>query len=331
MRVLYLLVPAIGCLGQARTPSVDRPKIGVVLEGGGALGLAHIGVLQWFEEHRIPIDYLAGTSMGGLVGGLYATGMSAAELQDVVSTIDWSKALDAKTPYPALSFRRKEDQRSFQNNLEFGLRHGFSGPGGLSSGQRITYLFDRAALPYSDLKSFDDLPIPFRCVATDLNSGKQHIFENGPLGEALRATMSLPAIFTPVTNEKSTWVDGGLLNNLPVDVVKRMGADIVIVVHLVPSPFVPEGRSLQVVMQRSISVTIEANELRSLEAADLVVSEDLAGYSSSNYSLGAQIIVRGSEGAEKRSQLLSKLALDEAAWQEHLDLRQSRRIRSVPT
>ncbi len=332
MRVLYLLVPALGCLGQARTPSIDRPKIGVVLEGGGALGLAHIGVLQWFEEHRIPIDYLAGTSMGGLVGGLYATGMSAAELQDVVSTIDWSKALDAKTPYPALSFRRKEDQRSFQNNLEFGLRHGFSGPGGLSSGQRITYLFDRVALPYSNLKSFDELPIPFRCVATDLNSGKQYIFDNGPLGEALRATMSLPAIFTPVTNDKSTWVDGGLLNNLPVDVVKKMGADIVIVVHLTASPFRPEGnRSIRSVMQRSISVTIATNELRSLEAADLVVSVDLAGYSSSNYGASTQIIVRGSEAAEKRSQLLSKLALNEAAWQEHLDLRQSRRIRSVPT
>jgi NTE family protein len=331
MRGLYLLVPALGCFGQARTPSIDRPKIGVVLEGGGALGLAHIGVLQWFEEHRIPIDYLAGTSMGGLVGGMYATGMRAAELQDVVSTIDWSEALDAKTPYPALSFRRKEDQRSFQNNLEFGLRHGFSGPGGLSSGQRITYLFDRVALPYSALKSFDDLPIPFRCVAADLNSGKQHIFENGPLGEALRATMSLPAIFTPVTNEKSTWVDGGLLNNLPVDVVKQMGADIVIVVHLVPSPFLPERRSLQAVAQRSISVTIEANELRSLEAADLVVSVDLAGYTGSNYGASAQIIARGSEAAEKRSQMLSKLALEEPAWQQHLELRESHRIRSSPT
>ena len=332
MRVLcLLLVPPLACFCQQRPPSIDRPKIGMVLEGGGALGLAHIGVLQWFEEHRIPIDYLAGTSMGGLVGGMYATGMRASELQDVVSTIDWSEALDPKIPFPALSFRRKEDKRYFQNDLEFGLRHGFRGPGGLSSGQRITYLFDRVALPYSDLKSFDDLPIPFRCVATDLNSGKEHIFENGPLGEALRATMSLPAIFTPVTNDKSTWVDGGLLNNLPVNVVKQMGADIVIVVHLVPSPFLPESRSLQAVMQRSISVTIEANELRSLEAADLVVSVDLAGYASSNYGASAQIIARGSEAAEKRSQMLSRLALEQSAWQQYLEIRESRRVRSSPT
>ncbi|HEV8412137.1 MAG TPA: patatin-like phospholipase family protein [Bryobacteraceae bacterium] len=332
MRVLFLLVPALACFCQPETPGIDRPKIGVVLEGGGALGLAHIGVLQWFEEHRIPIDYLAGTSMGGLVGGMYATGMPAAELQDLVSTIDWSEALDGKIPYPALSFRRKEDKRSFQNSLEFGLRHGFTGPGGLSSGQRITYLFDRVALPYSDLKSFDDLPIPFRCVATDLNSGREHIFENGPLGEALRATMSLPAIFTPVTNEKSTWVDGGLLNNLPVDVVKKMGADIIVVVHLVPSPFLPESsRSLRSVTQRSISVTIEANQLHSLETADLVVSVDLAGYTGTSYSASAQIIAKGSEGVEKKSQMLSKLALDEAAWQQLLQFRESRRMRSSPT
>ena len=96
MRVLFLLVPALACFCQPQTPGIDRPKIGVVLEGGGALGLAHIGVLQWFEEHRIPIDYLAGTSMGGLVGGMYATGMPAAELQDLVSTIDWSEALDGR-------------------------------------------------------------------------------------------------------------------------------------------------------------------------------------------------------------------------------------------
>jgi len=332
MRVLCLLVSALECFCQQQPLVVDRPKIGVVLEGGGALGLAHIGVLQWFEEHRIPIDYLAGTSMGGLVGGMYATGMRAAELRDLVSTIDWAEAIGGKTAYETLSFRRKEDKRSFQNDLEFGLRRGFSGPGGLSSGQRITFLFDRVTLPYSDLKSFDDLPIPFRCVATDLNSGREHIFENGPLGEALRATMSLPAIFTPVTNGNSTWVDGGLLNNLPVDVVKKMGADIVIVVHLASSPYRPESSpSLRSVMQRSISVTIDANQLRSLEAADLVVSVDLAGYTGTSYGASAQIIAKGSEGAGKKYQMLAKLGLDEAAWQQHLQVRDSRRLRSSPT
>ena len=263
MRVLCLFFAAVECFCQQQLSGSDRPKIGVVLEGGGALGLAHIGVLRWFEEHRIPIDYLAGTSMGGLVGGMYATGMRANELRDLVSAIDWGEILDGQTPYRAHSFRRKEDERAFQNSLEFGLRGGFNAPGGLSSGQRVTYLLNRVTLPYSDLKSFDNLPIPFRCVATDLGSGKQHVFESGSLGEALRATMSLPAIFTPITNQKSIWVDGGLLNNLPVDVVKKMGADIVIAVYLNPSPFSPETkRSMFAVMNRSIGVMIEANELQ---------------------------------------------------------------------
>jgi len=332
MRVLCLLVAALGCFCQQQLPAIDRPKIGVVLEGGGALGLAHIGVLEWFEEHRIPVDYLAGTSMGGLVGGMYATGMRANELRDLVSAINWGEVLDGQTPFQALSFRRKEDERAFQNNLEFGLRGGFSAPGGLSSGQRVTYLLNRVTLPYSDLKSFDDLPIPFRCVATDLSLGKQHVFENGSLGEALRSTMSLPAIFTPVTNQKNIWVDGGLLNNLPVDVVKKMGADIVIAVHLNPSPFSPETkRSLFTVMDRSIGVMIEANELHSLEAADLVVTVDLSGYSSTNFTAGTQIISRGFEGAGKKSLLLTKLAVDEVVWQQHMEFRESRRVRSTPT
>jgi NTE family protein len=331
MRCLFLLIASLVCFGQQRPSGMGRPTIGVVLEGGGALGLAHIGVLQWFEEQHIPIDYLAGTSMGGLVGGIYATGMRASEIKDLVATINWNEAIDGKTPYQALSFRRKEDQRSFQNDLEFGLRNGFRAPGGLSSGQKITYLLDRATLPYSDLASFDDLPIPFRCVATDLISGKQQVFEDGALGEALRATMSLPAIFTPVTNKTNTWVDGGLLNNLPVDVAKKMGADIVIAVHLNAAAFRPDGyQSLVSVMGRSVSVMIEANQLHSLETADVIVSVDLAGYTGTNYSAANQIIAKGFEGAEKKSQLLAKLALDETAWQQHIQLREFRRVRSVP-
>ena len=191
--ILCLLVPIIAFAQQSTTA---RPKIGIALEGGGALGLAHIGVLRWFEEHRIPVDYVAGTSMGGLVGGLYATGMRPAELQELISKIDWDETLAGKTPFLDLAYRRKEDQVAFQNDLQFGLRRGLNLPSGLSSGQNVTFLIDREALPYSNLKSFDDLPIPFRCVATDLVSGKAYVFKNGQLGEALRSTMSVAGVFT---------------------------------------------------------------------------------------------------------------------------------------
>jgi NTE family protein len=157
----------------------SRPKIGVALEGGGALGLAHIGVLKWFEEHHIPVDYVAGTSMGGLVAGFYATGMNPEEMQSLIEGLNWRKILSDRTPYEDLSFRRKEDQRAYPNSLVFGLRQGLSAPAGLIPGHQIGLLIDRVTLPYYNEPSFDALPVPFRCVATDLVSGKPHVFNTG--------------------------------------------------------------------------------------------------------------------------------------------------------
>jgi predicted acylesterase/phospholipase RssA len=203
-----------------------RLRIGVALEGGGALGLAHVGVLQWFEEHHVPVDYVAGTSMGGLVGGFCATGTDATQLRDLIQSINWNQILSGQTPYEDLSYRRKEDQRAYPNSLVLGLRAGISLPGGLNAGHQISLLIDRITLPYYDEKSFNDLPTPFRCVATDLVSGKQVVLTGGPLGEALRASMAIPAVFTPVYRDNQVLVDGGLINNLPTDVVKQLGADI---------------------------------------------------------------------------------------------------------
>src|SRR6201998_4750240 len=147
----------------APSPQEKRPraKIGVALEGGGALGLAHIGVLQWFEDHHIPVDYIAGTSMGGLVAGLYATGKTPQQLANLVSAQNWDIIIGGKTPYEDLSYRRREDQRAFQNPIVVGLKHGLSLPGGLNAGQQISMLIDHETLPYSESESFNDLPIPF--------------------------------------------------------------------------------------------------------------------------------------------------------------------------
>src|SRR5262249_36220185 len=153
-----------------------RPKIGVALEGGGAKGLAHITVLQWLEDNHIPVDFIAGTSMGGLIAGFYATGYRPKEIENIIDQIDWGAVLSGAIPYRDLSFRRKEDLRAYPNSLELGLRDGLSLPSGLNSGQSVRVLFDRYMLPYSGLKSFDDLPIPFRCVATNLVSGKEKVF-----------------------------------------------------------------------------------------------------------------------------------------------------------
>ena len=200
---------------QAQPSSRPRLKIGVALEGGGALGLAHIGVLQWFEDHHIPIDYLAGTSMGGLVGGLYATGKSPQQLQHIVDAQDWDVILGGSIPFEDLSFRRKEDLVAFPNSILLGLRKGLVLPGGLNAGQQISLLIDRETLAYSNVQSFDDLPIPFRCVATDLVTGKQAVFKDGSLSQAMRATMAIPGLFSPIRESEHVYVDGGLVGNLP--------------------------------------------------------------------------------------------------------------------
>src|SRR5215469_7408155 len=192
---------------QALAQPQGRLKIGVALEGGGALGEAHIGVLKWFEEHHIPIDYLAGTSMGGLVGGMYATGKSADELRNIVKNADWPTLLGGGTPYQDLSFRRKEDARAVPNSVTIGLKHGATFPQGLNTGHQINLLIDHETLDYSNISSFDELPIPFRCVSTELVSGKPYVFENGSLSDAMRATISIPGVFAPVRQGDKIFVD----------------------------------------------------------------------------------------------------------------------------
>ncbi len=303
-----------------------RPKLGLVLEGGGALGLAHIGVLQWMEEHRIPVSYVAGTSMGGLVGGIYATGKSAAEVKEITNGINWDDVLRGQTPFQDLSFRRKQDAHEVPNSLEFGLRKGLQFPGGFNTGQQVTLILDKVALPYSELKSFNDLPIPFACVATDLVSGKPHVFRSGPLSLALRSTMSLPGIFTPVRTGDHIYADGGLLNNIPIDVAKEMGADIVIGIHLETEPLSPTAPlSSFAVLGESISVMIAANELRSMEQADVLVSVPLQKYNALDYGAAEAIIKAGYDAAAAKAKVLSAFSVSEAEWQQYLANRAARR------
>ncbi len=312
-------------------PSKPRLKIGVALEGGGALGLAHIGVLQWFEDHHIPIDYLAGTSMGGLVGGLYATGKSPQQLRQLVEEQNWDVILGGALPYEDLSFRRKEDKVAFPNSIVLGLRHGLVLPGGLNAGQQISLLIDRETLAYSSVQSFDDLPIPFRCVATDLVSGKQAVFKDGSLSTAMRATMAIPGLFSPIREGEHVYVDGGLVGNLPTDVVRSMGADIVIGVHLQTSPAEADKiQSLFAILGRSIDVVVAGNEIRGLAGADLVVNVGLQDFSSLDYAKSKEIIEKGTEAAAQKSRLLETYALDDTAWEQYMERRQSQRKSGIP-
>ncbi len=310
----------------------SRPRIGVALEGGGALGFAHIGVLRWFEEHHIPIDYIAGTSIGGLVAGLYATGKTPQQLEDFVREQDWETIIGGQTPYEDLSYRRKEDQRAFQNSIVLGLKHRkLSVASGLNTGHEVSMLIDRETLPYSKLDSFDNLPIPFRCVATDLVSAKEVVFSEGSLQTALRATMSIPGVFSPVRDGEKVYVDGGLLGNLPTDVVRKMGAEIVIAVHLEVAPVDPNQiQSVFDVLGRAIDVVIRDNEIRGMAGADLIVNVNLRAYTSLDYAQAETIVGIGAEAAESKGRVLAPYSMDEHSWQQYLQERKARERHAVP-
>ena len=326
LQILLILSTAGVAISPAAAQSTRRPRVGVAFGGGSALGLAHIGVLKWFEEHHIPIDYISGTSMGGLVGGMYASGYTPEEMYNLVRTTNWAVVFGPPAPYRRLSFRRKEDQLAFSNDIEIGWRNGLRIPSGLNTGQGVSDVLSRFAAPYSALQSFDELPTPFRCVATNLIDGRQVILKDGSLPEALRATMSLPAIFSPVRLGGMVLVDGGLLNNLPVDVAKQMGADIVIAVELESPQPTPESlESFLAVARESISVVTSANERHSMALADLVLSPDLEGLTSTDFDRYEEFEKRGYAEAARKARFLETLALSDADWQSYLDARRNRR------
>jgi NTE family protein len=326
---LFAFIVLFSLAGLAQTGPANhsrRMKVGVALEGGGALGLAHIGVLRWFEQHHIPIDVLSGNSMGGLVGGLYATGQSPDDIERTVKKMDWPLLLGGATPFKDLSFRRKEDARAVQSTLAIGFKKGPALPSGLNAGHQISLLIDRETLPYSNVKSFDDLPIPFRCVATDLVSGKAHVFSSGQIGLAMRSTMSLPGIFDPVRVGDSLLVDGELVDNLPTDLAREMNPDVVIAIHLQVSPTTADDiQSLFGVLGRSIQISSAASEIRGMEAADIVVKVDVQRFSALDFNQASALIQKGFEAAEEKSKVLQPYVLDQAEWDEYVAQRDARK------
>jgi NTE family protein len=322
LAVLLLTLMALSASGQEPP---RRPRVGLALGGGSAKGFAHVGVLKWLEEHRVPVDVIAGTSMGALIGGAYATGMSAADIQELLRDADWDLILRPDIPYPLKSFRRKEDDREYPIKLEAGLRHGFRLQSGLNSGHRIGLLLSRIALPYSMVESFDDLAIPFRCVATDLEKGEVVVLERGPLGPALRASMALPGTFDPVRLSGRLLSDGGILNNMPVDVARAMGADVVIVVSLGAPERDKPPETIGAVANRAIDLMMEDLAEPRLRQADVIVLAELEDLRSSDYRRSDDLAARGYAAAEAQANALLRYALDAEVWAEHMRALQERR------
>ncbi len=311
--------------------AAHRPTIGLALSGGGALGLAEIGVLQWLEENHIPVDRIAGTSMGSSIAAMYATGMSPAEIQAFAEKIDWEEAFRPEPLYSQLSYRRKQDRRDFLIDAPLGLKHGLSGPNSFNSGQGVGLLLDRIALPESEVTNFDTLPIPFRCVATDMLSGQGVVLGEGSLAQAVRASMAIPGVFTPVEIDGRLLADGGMVQNIPVETLLALKVDDVIAVEL----RLPLGRdedldSLTGVLSRAVSVMITQNERRSLALAQAAVSIDVSGFATTDYPRVRELIALGYRSAASQSAGLLPFAIkDSAEWQAHLEARANRRHRPI--
>jgi NTE family protein len=318
---------------QSPLPAVvpaNRPAIGLALEGGGALGLAHVGVIQWFEDHRVPIDRIAGTSMGALVGASYATGHTPAQMRALATSGDFTSVFALETPYVDLSFRRRQDRRQTPAAITVGLAHGASLRNALLSDRGVNQFLTTNLLGYNRAQlDFNRLPIPFRCVATDLNTSQAVTFATGPLPQAVRASISIPGVFPPVQDASGHYfADGGIVDNLPTDVLRRdLHADFVIAIRLQDAPLAgADVSSIVGVINRAFDVGIQQNVERSAQMADLVVTVPVAGYSATDYSKGGQLIREGYLAAEANSAALLPYALNAQDWAAYLADRDQRRL-----
>lgn len=302
-----------------------RPRIGLALGGGSARALAHVGVLEWLEEHRVPIDAVAGTSMGGLIGGAYAAGISIPDIRAMTSESRWDAVLSTEAPFEDKTFRRKQDRRAFPAGIELGVRRGFWLPGGLNPGQRIALLIDGFTLPYSALPTFDDLPTPFRCVAFDINKSESVVLGSGILAEAMRATMAIPGVFPPVTIDGRLLVDGGFLDNVPVGAARQMNVDVVIAVDVTRDPASVAYVTAYSMVSRAVDAVMMNGARRNLASADVVIAPDLDGVTSLDWNKVDELRARGYKAAEARAQELLAYSVSQQEYDAHEAARSARR------
>ncbi len=306
----------------------DRPRIGLVLGGGGARGYAHVGVLKKLEEMRIPFDYITGTSMGSIVGGFLATGMQSDELGQVVREADWDDMFKDSTSREDEPFRRKadDDLGLFGPKLGIGKDSSLL-PKGVVSGQKVIFMFESVTSQRVNTSDFDQLPIPFRAIATDIVSGGMVVIADGELSMAMRASMAVPAVFDPVRRDGYLLVDGGLVRNLPVDVARDMGADVVIAVDVGTKL---AGKSeltnvLAIVYQMSGLLTVynTDEQIKTLGEDDVLITPDLGDeVGSADFKKLDVAIPIGYAAAEAMQDQLQKYSLSESAyraWRQQVD------------
>jgi NTE family protein len=292
--------------------------------------MAHIGVLQWLEEHHIPIDRLAGTSMGSLVGAFYASGQTPAQIQALAISNDFTAVFTLQTSYVDSSYRRRQDRRQMPSSVTIGLKRRPALRNALLSDRGVNEFLTTHLLAYNRQElDYNQTPIPYRCVATDLNTLQAVIFASGPLPQAVRASISIPGIFPPVQASNGHYlVDGGILDTLPTDVLKQdLRADTVIAVNLEEAAVSnPDTSSIVSVLNRAFDAGTRLNIEQAKRLADVVINVPVGKYSGADYTKGKELIDAGYQAAEQSRAALLRYALDDQGWQAYLAARDSRRL-----
>lgn len=305
---------------QVEAPEAKRPKIALVLSGGGALGLAHVGVIQALEDAGIRPDLVVGTSMGAVVGGAYASGYSASELRKIADDLDWSEIFNARPSRSDISYRRKRDQQTFPVKFSVKIdRSSVSLPAAVIGDQRLMAALSGIVAGRDLVATFDQLPIPFRAVATDIETGTPVVLDHGNLAAAMRASMAVPGVFAPEVIDGDLLVDGGLSNNIPIDVAMAMGADIVIVSEM-QTRLRPQEKIRSALDTAGQAITLlvllnERQQLASLRAQDILISVDTEGFTAASFDRSSDLIALGLATARAQTERFKALAANRATPQ----------------
>lgn len=298
-KLIFILILLISSTSLAHT--TPRKKVGIVLSGGGAKGVAHIGALKVLEELGIPIDYIAGTSIGAIIGGLYSIGYTPEQLESIVKQTNWIDLLTDKISYNNIPFPYKLDNSKYLLTLTV---NNDKENGGIIRGRNISQLLHQLTRRYQDITNFDSLPIPFACIATDMATNKKEVIRSGKLSEAMRASMAIPLIFSPLYSEKKVLIDGGFKDNLPIDVIKDMGADIIIAVDTQSE--LAKSDKLQsvpeVVNQLMLMICQSELDTNKINQVDSYIKVNVEGYNAASFTDEAidTLIIRGENAARAK-------------------------------
>ena len=307
--LIIILFFSCGLQSYASTDG-HRKKVGLVLSGGGAKGMAHIGALKVIEEAGIPIDYVVGTSMGSIIGGLYAIGYTPTQMDSMVRIQDWQFLLSDRILRKDKNMGDREREKKYQVSLPFSLTKIKRPAGGLIKGENISNLFSELTIGYHDSIDFNKLPIPFACVSEDIAEGTEVVFHSGVLATAMRSSMAIPGVFTPVRLHNKVLVDGGVVNNYPVDVAKAMGADVVIGID-VQSNLKPANELNNTADVLGQLVNLMGKDLyeKNVEKTNTYIKVDVEGYSAASFNRSAidTLIIRGEQAARMQLESLRKL------------------------